>query len=110
VFLERKLLKEMQTRMIKNFLDIIILAKLRDESALSGYDAVNLIHKKFGILISSGSIYSLLLHMERKGLIKGSWSQRKRIYTLTDKGIRTIDSIKKSKEEIQGFIRILISA
>jgi len=107
--LEREILKEMQTRMIKNFLDVIILAKLRDESALSGYDAVNFIHKKFGILISSGSIYSLLFHMERKGLIKGVWSQRKRIYKLTDKGIRTINSILKSQEEIQRFIRILIS-
>ena len=107
--MEREILKEMQTRMIKNFLDVIILAKLRDESALSGYDAVNFIHKKFGILISSGSIYSLLFHMERKGLIKGVWSQRKRIYKLTDKGIRTINSILKSQEEIQRFIRILIS-
>jgi len=107
--LENETLEEMQTKMVKNFLDTIILAELRNKSALSGYDVINFIHKKFDIMISSGTVYALLYYMERKGLIEGSWNQRRRVYTLTNKGRETINAILKSKEEIQGFMRILIS-
>lgn len=107
--MENETLEEMQTKMVKNFLDTIILAELRNKSALSGYDVINFIHKKFDIMISSGTVYALLYYMERKGLIEGSWNQRRRVYTLTNKGRETINAILKSKEEIQGFMRILIS-
>ena len=104
-----EILKEMQRNMIKNFLDTIILAELRNPSALSGYDVIDLIHKKFGILISSGTVYALLYSMERKGVIKSALAQRKRVYVLTDKGRETINAISKSKEEIQRFMKICIS-
>ena len=109
VFLESEILKEMQRDMVKNFLDTIILAELRNSSALSGYDIIEFIHKKFGILISSGTVYALLYSMERKGLIKSTLAQRKRVYALTDKGRETINAISKSKEEIQRFMKICIS-
>ena len=107
--MESEILKEMQRNMIKNFLDTIILAELRNSSALSGYDIIEFIHKKFGILISSGTVYALLYSMERKGLIKSTLAQRKRVYALTDKGRETIYAISKSKEEIQRFMKICIS-
>jgi DNA-binding PadR family transcriptional regulator len=109
VFLETKVLKEMQRNMIKNFLDTIILANLRNSSALSGYDVIEFIHRKFGILVSSGTVYALLYSMERKELIKSTLTQRKRVYTLTDKGRDTINAISKSKEEIQRLMKTCIS-
>jgi len=96
--------------MLKDFLDTIILAELKNRSALSGYDVIDFIHRKFGILISSGTVYALLYSMERNGLIKGVLHQRSRIYTLTDKGRDTINAISKSKEEIQWFMGILIGS
>ena len=107
--MESKILKQMQRNMIKNFLDTIILAELRNSSTLSGYDVIDLIHKKFGILLSSGTVYSVLYSMERKGLIKSTLAQRKRVCALTDKGRETINAISKSKEEIQRFMKICIS-
>jgi len=107
--LEKETLKKMQTRIVKNFLDIIIMAELRNRNPLSGYDVIDFIHKKFDILISSGTVYALLYYMEREGLIKGVWVQRKRAYTLTDKGRETINAISKLMGEIQIFIRSLIS-
>jgi len=107
--LDSKILKEMQRSMIKNFLDTIILAELRNSSALSGYNVMEYIHKKFGILISSGTVYSLLYSMERRGLIKSAWAQRKRVYTLSDKGAEIISVISKSKKEIQRFMGICIN-
>ena len=106
--MEKEIFKEMQMRMIRNFLDIIILAELRNRSALSGYDLIDFIHKKFGIMVSSGTVYAILYSMERGELIKGEWSRRRRIYLLTDKGRETFNAIWKSEENIQAFMRFLI--
>ena len=89
---------------LRDFLDIIVLAELRNSSPLSGYDVLDFIHKKFDVLISSGTIYSLLYSMERKGLIEGELTEGKRVYVLTDKGTNAINAFLKSKEEIQRFL------
>jgi len=107
--LKRKILKEMHRNMIKNFLDTIILAKLRNSSPLSGYDIIEFIYKKFGILISPGTIYAVLYSMERKGLIRGELTQGKRTYVLTGQGTGAISVILKSEEEIQVFMRTILN-
>jgi hypothetical protein len=72
--LEGRILKKMHERIIKNFMDIIILAELRI-GPLSGYDVISFIHNRFHLLVSSGTVYSPVLtrekwahrgHMERK--------------------------------------------
>ncbi len=107
--LESQILKEMERNMIKSFLDTIILANLSNSDYWSGYDVIDFIHDKFGFLMSSGTVYSLLYSMERNGLIKSTSVRRKRVYTLTDKGRKTISVLLKSKEEIQRFMRNLIN-
>jgi len=66
------------------------------------------IHKRFGILVSSGTVYSLLYSLERDSLIKGVWNQRKRFYTLTEKGEQNIKVITKANGEIQSFLRNML--
>jgi DNA-binding PadR family transcriptional regulator len=105
--LQSEILKEMKRSMVTNFLDTIILAELKNSAPLSGYDVLDFVYKKFGFLISPGTIYALLYAMERKGLVKGSYAQTKRVYTLTDKGTETIHVILRSKDEIQRFIEKL---
>jgi DNA-binding PadR family transcriptional regulator len=105
--LKSEIVEETQKSMIKDFLDIIVLAELRKSSPLSGYDVLELIHKKFDVLISSGTIYSLLYSMERKGLIEGELTEGKRVYALTEKGINVISAFLKSKEELQRFLGTL---
>jgi DNA-binding PadR family transcriptional regulator len=107
--LQSEILKEMKRTMVTNFLDTIILAELKNSSPLSGYDILDFVYKKFGFLISPGTIYALLYAMERKGLVRGSYSQTKRVYTLTGKGTETIDDIWGSKEEIFRFMRTLFN-
>jgi len=106
--LENETLEEMQKSMVRNFLDTILLAELKKSSPLSGYDAMNFIHKKFDALISPGTVYSLLYSMERKGLIKSETTDRKREYTLTGKGRETINTILNSKEKIHRCLRFII--
>ncbi len=56
---EAKILKNMHERLIKNFMDIIIMTQLQ-KGPLSGYDVIAYIHTRFNLLVSSGTIYSLL--------------------------------------------------
>ena len=105
--MEAKVLKNMHERIVKNFMDIIVLAELRN-SSLSGYDVISFIHNKFHLLVSSGTVYSLLYSMERKGLIEGKWNERKRVYKLTDKGEKTINSILSANDKIQMFVNQLL--
>jgi len=105
--LEGKILKKMHERIIKNFMDIIILAELRN-GPMSGYDVISFIHNKFHLLVSSGTVYSLLYSLERNGLIEGTWNERKRVYKLTEKGAKTIETILSANDKIKNFITSLL--
>jgi DNA-binding PadR family transcriptional regulator len=105
--LEGKILKKMHERIIKNFMDIIILAELKD-GPLSGYDVISLIHNRFHLLVSSGTVYSLLYSLERNGLIEGTWNERKRVYKLTEKGIKTIDTVMGANDKLKSFVTSLL--
>jgi len=100
-------LKRMHRRIIKNFLDVLVLAELRN-GPMSGYDVIAFIHNKFRLLVSSGTVYSLLYSLERDGLIAGSWSQRKRVYKLTDKGEETIKAVMNANNRIQYLMTSLL--
>lgn len=99
-----KLVEKLRKRVIQNFMDILILTEMK-KSSISGYDVIALLHRKFGILVSSGTVYSLLYSLERDGMIRGIWNQRKRVYELSEKGEQNIKVITKANEEIQNFLK-----
>jgi len=100
---EAEILGELYRRVVKAFMDIVVLAELR-RGPMSGYDVIERVHNKFRILVSSGTVYSLLYSLERDGLIRGMSSRRKRVYTLTDKGKETIKIILNANEKIEHFV------
>jgi len=101
--LEGKILKKMHECIIKNFMDGIIMTKLRNGS-LRGYDVISYTHSKFNLLVSSGTVYSLLYSLERNGLVEGTWDERKRVYKLTEKGEKTIDTLLRASDKMKGFM------
>ena len=103
-----EIVENLRRRTIKTFMDMLVLAELQ-EKPLSGYDIITLIHKKFNVLVSSGTVYSLLYSLERKGLVNAEMEQRKRIYTLTDKGEKTLVAVGRANGEINGLVQNLIS-
>jgi DNA-binding PadR family transcriptional regulator len=107
--LEGKILKKMHERMIKNFMDIIIMTELRNNS-LSGYDVISYIHNKFNLLVSSGTVYSLLYSLERNGLVEGVWEERKRVYKRPQKGEKTIITLLGASDKIKGFMANILKA
>ena len=106
---ETKIVKKMHERVIKTFLDTIVMAQLRS-GPISGYDVISFIQNKFGILVSSGTIYSLLYSLERNGLVEGVWSERKRIYRLTEKGARTIEVVLGAQDKIKSLLSVVFKA
>ena len=98
-----QVLREVYERIVKNFMDVLVMAELRN-NPLSGYDVISLIHKKFNLLVSSGTVYSLLYSLERDGLIEGKFNDRKRVYVLTEKGEKTISAILDANDQIQSIV------
>jgi len=101
--MESEILMEMHRRVVTNFLDILILLKLRNGSS-SGYDIISYIHKRFDMLISSGTVYSCLYHLERDGLIRGYCAQRKKMYVLSEKGSETAKTLLSMRDKILGLV------
>jgi len=106
---EAKIIKKMHERVIKSFMDAIIMAELQN-GPISGYDAISYIHNKFGFLVSSGTVYSLLYSLERNDLVEGTWFERKRVYKRTEKGAKTIETILNSQDKIKGFMTMILRA
>lgn len=103
-----KIVENLRRRAIKTFMDMLILAELQ-EKPMSGYDIIGLVHKRFNVLVSSGTVYSLLYSLERKGLVAADLENRKRVYTLTDKGKQTLETVGRANGEINGLVQNLIS-
>jgi len=74
----QQIVENLRGRVIKSFLDILILSQLK-KTPMSGYDLIAFIHKKFDLLVSSGTVYSTLYSMERAELIKGVFDERRRV-------------------------------
>jgi DNA-binding PadR family transcriptional regulator len=107
MLMEREVLKKMHRRIVKSFMDVIVLAELKD-GPMSGYDVIGYIHDRFGILVSSGTVYSLLYSMERDELIEGKWAKRKRVYALTEKGDKKIETILNANDKIKSLLTSLL--
>ncbi len=104
---EARIIKKMNERVIKSFMDTIILAELQ-HGPISGYDVISYIHNRYGFLVSSGTVYSLLYSLERNGLVEGIWIERKRVYKLTEKGARTIQAIVSSHDKIKSLLSTIL--
>lgn len=98
-----EILRKMHGRIVKFFLDVLVLSELRNKS-LSGYDVVSFVHRRFNVLLSSGTAYSCLNFLEREGLIISEWTGRKRVYKLTTKGEQTVKALLKMKDRILGLV------
>jgi len=96
-----KAVKTVEERIVKKSLDIIVLKAVK-EKPLSGYAVILLIHRKFGLKLSAGTVYSLLHSLEKKGFVKSN-KQKARYYTLTEKGEKTLMVITDMQNRIKAL-------
>lgn len=98
------MLNKMQRRIVKDFLDVFILIELQRRSLMGGSDFIRLIDSKFNTLLSSGIVHSCLYSLEREGLIEGKNAEKKKVYTLTEKGRETARRLFDMKHKILGLM------
>ncbi len=81
--------KEVQTKLAKGLLDMIILRYL-DQKSMHGYQLITNIRKDFGVYFGPSTIYPLLGLLEKKGYIKNEWNMNtqrpRKVYSLTNDG------------------------
>jgi len=99
--------KNMHRRIVRNFLDVLVLAELR-RGPLCGYDVITFVNDRFRLLVSSGTVYSVLYSLERNGLIDGVQMQRRRMYKLTDEGEKTVKRMMSASDETQYLVLKLL--
>jgi DNA-binding PadR family transcriptional regulator len=100
----------MQKRIVKDFLDVVVLLELKKGVPKSGYDLVVMINRRYGMSLSSGTVYSLLYSLERDGLIEGRSTSRKRVYVLTSQGAGATDEFLDMKREVLDMLQQLFIA
>jgi DNA-binding PadR family transcriptional regulator len=92
-------LERLRKQSIKSVMDLIILAELRNGS-MSGYDVIGFIHNRFGLLVSSGTIYSHIYALEREQLVEGTMDSKKRVYDITEKGEQILEQLNQTNTQL----------
>jgi len=81
--------KEVQVKLMKGLLDLIILQFLNTEP-MHGYQIITKIRKCFGVYFGPSTIYPLLGTLEQKGYVISEWNMNserpRKVYKLTNDG------------------------
>jgi len=107
--LESEIINQMNQRIAKSFLDVLILLELRRE-AMNGYAVIDHVQNKFRITVEPESAYSILNSLENDKFVKGELVQEKRVYRLTEKGEETVKTIQNLRDKILGLVLNILTA
>jgi PadR family transcriptional regulator, regulatory protein PadR len=81
--------KEVQAKLMKGLLDLIILQFLNGQP-MHGYQIITKIRKTFGVYFGPSTIYPLLGTLEKKRYVKSEWDMSterpRKVYKLTTEG------------------------
>jgi len=99
--------KNVQTKLTKGLLDLIIL-QLLDTHPMHGYELIVTIRKFYGVSFGASTIYPTLSAMEKKRYIKCNWNMNgdrpKKVYTLTGEGKSLLTY---TTDSLRGICRII---
>jgi len=91
--------KEVQTKLTKGFLDLIVLQFI-DSQPMHGYQIITKIRRSFGVYLGPSTVYPLLAALEKKGQVASRWNMEgerpRKIYELTNEGKNVLNFTEKS--------------
>ena len=91
--------KQIQTKLAKGLLDMIVLQYLSQES-VHGYQLILKIRKGFGVYFGPSTVYPMLGVLEKKGLLKSTWNtdsdRPRKIYEITKEGRNVLSFTENS--------------
>lgn len=107
-YVETELLKQMNERIVKNFLDVLILIELK-RGPLSDDELAIGLHEKVGEVADSNLIDSNLGFLAKEGYITNRSVENRKFYALTMKGKAKVKAFLDSKNKILGlFLNLFI--
>ena len=105
---DSELLMQMNERIVKDFLDILILIELK-RGSLNYSKLANIFNKRFGEIVDLSLIDSNLKFLEKEELITNRTVKNKKFYALTTKGEEKVKAFQNSKNKILGlFLNLFI--
>ncbi len=94
-------------QIVKSSLDIIVL-KMLNENPKHGYQLLADIHREFDVLLSPGTLYPLLYHLEEENLIEKTIEKRRKIYSLTNFGTKkALEIVRLYKKNVRHIMLFL---
>jgi PadR family transcriptional regulator PadR len=91
--------KEVQSKLTKGLLDLIILQFLSSQP-MHGYQVITKIRKTFGVYFGPSTIYPLLATLEKKGFVNSEWNMKnerpRKVYKLTNEGQNMLNFTENS--------------
>jgi PadR family transcriptional regulator PadR len=91
--------KEIQSKLTKGLLDIIVL-QLLDSKPMHGYQMITKIRRSFGVYFGPSTIYPLLASLEKKGCVISQWDMKherpRKVFSLTERGKNLLNFTESS--------------
>lgn len=104
----KKITAEISDRLVRYFLDLIILSQLRNQPMFTT-ELQKAVERDYGFQLSTYAYYNMLHSMLIKGLITKKTSDKSGRYMLTHKGTQFIDHIVKSNLADEKFLTIYLN-
>ena len=99
----RKKLRDVQIKLMRGLLDLVILQFLKAEP-MHGYSIITGIRRNFGVYFGPSTIYPLLGVMEEKGYVKSEWDLKnerpRKVYHITPDGDNLLTGTEESLNQI----------
>lgn len=98
----------MKGERLGEFEELTVLAVLALGQAAYGVPVQELIEREAGREVTLGAVYAALERLERKGLMRSSFSdstperggKRRRLFTVTADGLRTLHETRRAREAL----------
>jgi DNA-binding PadR family transcriptional regulator len=78
---------------------IYILLILREQPSYS-WEIFKIIQKKFGFKLGLITPYRVLYKLESRGFVRGKFKEKRKIYQITDKGLKELEKAKNFYKKI----------
>lgn len=99
----REKLREVEIKLMRGLLDLVILQFLK-RKPMHGYNIITSIRKNFNVYFGPSTIYPLLGVLEEKGYVKSQWNLKcerpKKVYSLTPEGTNLLKGTEESLNHI----------
>ncbi len=104
--------REVQIKLIRGLLDLVVLQYLRAHP-MHGYQVIASLRKNFGVYFGPSTIYPLLSTLEEKGYIKSHWDLQnerpRKVYNITPQGLDLLSCTEESLTHIYRKLSIGVS-